>query len=127
VIFEVDYADVSDRIIVTNKKSIWGKSVFGDMFITRNINESIPYVIGRRGRNIRFKVSCNYFLDGEVNTYAELAGYANKTNGLLVYVADVNKYYLYYDRVWTEMPIEDMNQRMKLYQINGDYEIRGKR
>lgn len=127
ITFEVDYADVSDKFTIVNKKSIWGVSRFGDRFITRNINESVPFVIGRRGRSIRFKLSCGYFVDGEVDTYTDLISYRGRTNNMLVYVVDEDAYYLYYDRDWTKFELEDLNQRMRIYQINGDYELRGKR
>ena len=134
VTFEVDYEDIRDRIVISNQISIWGKAVWGDRFITRNINESLPFVIGRRGRNIRFKISNGYEKDGEIATILDvdnnvnnLDNYPGKKDGTLVYVIDESRYYLYIKREWLYIPSEEMNQRMKIYQINGDYELRGKR
>jgi len=127
VVFEIDYSDVADRVIVTNKVSVWGKAEWGDRFITRNINESLPFVIGRRGRTLRFKFSCNYEVDGAVATALDLEHYLGKRDGLLVYVTGEAKYYLYVNGVWLGLTSIDLNQRMRIYQVNGDYELRGKR
>jgi hypothetical protein len=127
VLFEIDYDDVHSRAVIKNRISVWGKTTFGERFINRNINESMPFIIGRRGRNIRFKLSCSYYKDGEVATYGDLEHYLGKKDGLLVKVLDVNKYYLYMDGEWLLTEDYDLNQRMKIYQINGDYELRGKR
>ncbi len=127
ITFEIDYDDVSDRVVVSNQMSVYGKAKWGDRYITRNISESLPFVIGRRGRSIRFKLSCSYNKDGEVATYADLEFYLGKKNGLLVYVTGESKYYLYEDGAWQEITIEGLNQRMKIFQVNGDYEMRGKR
>jgi len=126
VTFEIDYADVRDRVIVSNQLSVWGVSKFGDRYITKNINESLPFVIGRRGRNIRIKITNNYPLDGTVEAYEDLANYLGKKDGILVKLS-TGEYYLYMDYEWIEIPYENLNQRMKVYQINGDFEMRGKR
>ena len=126
VTFEVDYAEMRDRAIVSNQISIWGKSIWGDRFINNNINESIPFVIGRRGRNIRIKVTNGYELDGVVEDYSYLENYPEKKDGLLVRLEN-GENYLYMNREWLFLKGEELNQRMKLYQINGDYELRGKR
>ena len=127
VIFEIDYSDVKDRVVVTNQISVWGKSRWGDRLITRNIVDSIPFIIGRRGRTIRFKIFCGYDVHGEVDTHADLEYYIGRIDGVLVKVLDEDRHYLYMNREWLLMDSEDLNQRMKLYQINGDYEMRGKR
>ncbi|RJE47677.1 hypothetical protein A7K50_03245 [Dehalobacter sp. MCB1] len=128
VLFEIDYIDVVDRLIISNQISQFGKAIWGDSrFITRNIAESLPFIIGRRGRNIRFKLSCSYDVDGEVDFYSDLTAYTGKVDGLLVYVADEDCYYLYIDGQWLAQSLYDLEQRMKFYQINGDYEKRGKR
>jgi len=126
VTFEIDYASINERAIISNQISRWGISVFGDRYIVKNINESLPFVIGRRGRNIRIKVTNGYPLDGTVDEYIDLENYPAKREGLLVKV-NPDSYYLYVDRVWTLLDYAALNQRMKLYQINGDYEMRGKR
>lgn len=127
ITFEIDYDDVENSVSINNKMSIWGESVWGDRFITRNINASEMFVIGRRGRNAKIKIRINYDLSGEVSTYADLANYLNKANGMLVYVIDTSTYYLYDDYIWHEMSSDKLNQRMKMYELNGTYEFRGKR
>lgn len=127
VLFEVDYTDLKERIIVSNQIAVWGKSIWGDRFVTRNISESVPFVLGRRGRNIRIKISCGEYVHGEVATQADLITYLGRRNGILVKTLDENKYFLYMNGNWTEIPYTLLNQRMKIYQINGDYELRGKR
>jgi hypothetical protein len=127
VTFEIDYDDVKNRIIIQNQISLWGHMNWGDRFITRNIIESIPFIIGRRGRNIKFKLSCSYDTYTDVMTYSDLNDVTPKHDGLLVYVINDDKFYLYMDRQWNEIELTSLNQRMKVYQINGDYEMRGKR
>jgi len=127
VTFEIDYADVKDRVVIENQIARWGYSKYGDRFINREINESVPFSIGRRGRSIRFKITNNYDLDGTVDTYADLENYPRKREGLLVKVKDEDLYYLYRNRTWTPIESEQLNQRMKIFQINGDFEMRGKR
>lgn len=126
VTFEVDYADVKNRAILSNQISKWGVARFGDRYITRNINESLPFVIGQRGRNIRFKITNNHNLDSIVESYSDLENYPEKREGLLVKLS-TGEYYLYTNREWTLLDSEATNQRMKVYQVNGDYEMRGKR
>lgn len=126
VTFEIDYADVKDRVVISNQVSRWGFAKFGDRFISRRINESVPFSIGRRGRSIRFKITNNYDLDGVVDSYEELENYPAKREGLLVKLSS-GGYYLYRNREWVLLEDKELNQRMKIYQINGDYELRGKR
>ena len=127
VLFEVDYSDLRERIIVSNQISAWGRSKWGDRFITRNISDSLPFVIGRRGRNIRIKLSCGEYIHGEVQTVEDLNTYLGRRNGVLVKILSTEQYFLYMNKEWIEIFPGDLNQRMKVYQINGDYELRGKR
>lgn len=125
--FEVDYVDVDDSVVINNQIAIWGRSRFGERFITRNINASLPFVIGRRARGIRFTFSNSYDVDGVVDTLSELETYQGKTEGLLVECNETNAYHLYTGGAWKQLEEEDYNQAMRMYQVNGDYEIRGKR
>lgn len=127
LVFEIDYQDVKERVVIENTLSVWGKSKWGDRWVNRIINESIPFQIGRRGRNIRFKFSNGYFPDGEVETKEDLADYVGRIEGVLVYVIEEEKFYLYTNKEWVLMSEDDLNQRMKIHQINGEYELRGKR
>lgn len=125
--FEVDYDDVKGIIEIANEMSIWGKSKWGDRYINRNINASFPTVIGRRGRNIKIKIHNCYYSNGDVETYDDLQYYIGRGEGVVVKVIDENAYYLYNNGNWEELKHDKMNQQMKLYEINGDYEFRGKR
>jgi len=127
VLFEIDYSDVANRVSIKNQIAIWGKSHFGDRFITRAINETVPIIIGRRGRNIKFKISNGYYTDGEVDTVEDLEYYVGRGEGILVKVLEGNRYFLYTNRIWVEQFAVDLNQRMKIYKVNGDYELRGRR
>jgi len=124
---EIDYADVTDTYYVKSQKTVWGEAVWGDRFIDRNIVASLPLAIYKRGRVLRFKISNGYFLQTTVNTIADLSTVPNKKQGLLVKVLEDNNYYLYFDYNWKIVTEPDLNQRFKIYQINCDYEMRGKR
>lgn len=78
VSFEVDYEDIENIETVKNQISRWGSAVFGDRFITRNINKSLPININRRGRLISF-----------------------------IFANDV------------------VDESMRVYEVNGEYELRG--
>lgn len=130
VVFEIDYVDVKDIFLVSNQISTFGETVWGARFITRNIVESLPLIIGRRGRNLRFKISNGYYIDGSVDWITDLANYPGKKDGTLVEVLVNTTYgdaglYLLTKGDWVLQ--EDLNQKMKIYQVNGDYELRGKR
>lgn len=127
VTFEIDYVDVKDEVIISNQIAIFGKSVFGDRFITRNINQSLPFVIGRRGRAIRFTFTNGFFLNEPVETRSHLETHTNKREGAITLIKDENVYALYKNRAWQDISTDDINQGMKVYQVNGDYEYRGKR
>lgn len=127
VTFEIDYADVNSDIKIANQISVWGRSVFGGRFITRNINASVPFVLGRRGRNLRFTISNGYFLQGNVDLFAELETYVNPKIGQMVWVEETLSHYVYENGRWEQLLPEDLNQPMRVYQVNGEYEFRGKR
>lgn len=124
--FDVDYVRVDNRAFIENQVSRWGSAVFGDRFIMRNIVMSNPFIVGRRGRTIRFRFTNCYDADGSVETHDDLRTYVGRKDDILVYVEDEDSYYLYYEREWHKMTDEDLNQPMRLYQISGEYEFRGK-
>lgn len=66
--FEVDYEDIENVETVKNQISRWGSAVFGDRFITRNINKSLPININRRGRLISF-IFANDIVDESMRVY----------------------------------------------------------
>lgn len=125
--FEIDYSDVTNHIAIKSQISIWGIARFGDVFINKNINESSPIMIIRRGRNISFKLRNGYFITDTLSTVDDLNTYVDKSEGVLVRIEADNLYYLYTNGDWKLMEDKDLNQRMKVYQINGTYELRDKR
>ena len=100
--------------------------VWGARFIRSNIVASLPFVLGRRGRNIKIRLENGWYITGEIVTLSDLESFQKKNNNL-VKVLDINKYYLFTNDEWIEKPYYELNQSMKIYQINGDYEMRGKR
>ena len=52
---------------------------------------------------------------------------AIEENNTLIKINDIDKYYLFLNNEWEEILYTELNQTMKVYQINGDYEMRGKR
>lgn len=127
IMFEIDYVDVAGKEMLTNQIAVWGRAKWGDRFITRNIVASLPITIGRRGRTISFKFSNGYTPIDTVADLVELESYLGKKEGMLIYVTNEGKYYLYTNFDWVSKEINEFNQAMKLYQVNGDYELRGKR
>lgn len=127
ILYEIDYSDVKNRILVQQQLSIWGKSVFGDRFINRNVAETLPLTIGQRGRNLCFKFTNGYNIADEVLNVEDLEAVLGKKEGLLIKVTSTDELYLYTNYAWKKLTIEDIDQRMKIYQVNGDYELRGKR
>lgn len=59
ITFEIDYADVKNKFSAQNSMSIFGQTFFGDLFINKDIVESLPSRIGRRGRTISMKIQNN--------------------------------------------------------------------
>lgn len=128
VTFEIDYADVKSAEVIENMISIWGISEFGDRFADRNIKSSIPVMIGRRARFLRFKVSNGYrTVDFDVDRVEDLQSVQRKFYYMTVYVKETDSYYYYKRGVWTELDEQQVNQPMLVYQINGEYEMKGKR
>lgn len=127
VTFEIDYIDVKDEVMLKNQISVWGKAKFGDKFITRRINESIPFVIGRHGRSIRFTFTNGYILGAPVNSRSELDAYESKRESTIVLIKNESLYVRYTNGKWEDVDFAWINQGMKIYQMNGDYEYRGKR
>lgn len=125
--FMIDYSNVEGQYTITNQTSIWGKTLWGEMFINRTISSSLPFFIGRRGRNIAFRFSNIFNLSGEVATFVDLATVAGKFEGMTVYVIDEDRYYNYENYNWVEIPPTRLNQVMKIREVVGQYEVRGKR
>lgn len=111
-----------------------------------NVAYSIPFRINKKGKNIRFTFVNGITHIGEVELYTQLQTYP-KLDGSLVYVKAEDKYYLYrygsanlttvcgeYDwdciiksMGWVEVGNVEINQPMKVYQVNFKYKLSGGR
>ena len=127
VTFELDYSNVEMDIVISNEIARWGTTTFGNRFISRSVNASEHFVVGRRARGLKFKLRNGYRLKGTVSDRAELI----KNQGLkdfdTFFVESESVYYAYKDGSFIALDISDYNQPMKVYQVNGEYEFRGKR
>ena len=125
---EIDYIDASNEFHVESVVTLWGKAKFGEKFINRNITASLPLWISRRGRTIRFTIMNGYVYEGYVNTLADRDNWPDKYTGMVLYVLSNITFYLYNDdREWEVLDNSQMNQRMKIHQLNIDFETRGAR
>lgn len=132
--FEIDYNDVGGTFASTSKLSVFGKSSFGDKFINRNITSSNPITIGQRGRTMSIVVYNGYEHGNDVENLSGLSGYIGAKEGLVVFVKNATlpdnsytKYFLFTKFNWVQVKKDDLNQPFKLYEINGQYQFRGKR
>lgn len=126
--FEIDYQSITVQNVIKNQMSRWGISEWGDQFIGRNINFSRPIYVGRRGRYICFSLSNGWDVQERVHSVGHLEEVREKKNNeSLCYVELEKAYYLYKNYEWVRMEEEDLNQSMCIYEINGDYGLRGKR
>lgn len=125
--FEIDYMDVNDRFLVRNMISRFGTSRFGDRFISRTINFSAPFILGRRGRLLRFTFQNGYFYKGTVSTPADLVNVGYVANNDMYYVTSDGLFHVFDDNAWMTFTREELNQPMRIYNITGTYELRGRR
>lgn len=125
--FEIDYVNIRDIPVIKSQLSLWGVAKFGDRFITRNIAPSLPIPIGRRGRVIRFMFGNGYTVDGIFDTYQDILDMEEYIKDEIYFVKDEKKCYIYNGVRWVQMSDEELYQPMRIYEINGDYEVRSKR
>jgi len=127
VTFELDHADMRGTMVIENKLSVWGKSKFGDRFVDRNINASLPFMIGRRARSMRIRFASGYRVSGTVALVSDLDSVSGKLNYVTYYVTETASYHYYLDGVWTNLSSNEIKQPLRVYEINGEYKIKGKR
>lgn len=131
----IDYYDTNDKYVIENRVSRWGNLMWGDRYISRNIKESQPFRINRRGRRIQFVLFNGYNLNDEVMWLGNLYNYPNKKDGTVVYVINEDKYFIYnslstnlYHKNtgigWELIDEKEFNQPMKFYEITCNYEMR---
>lgn len=125
---EVDYLDVDSVLTVTNNTSRWGVARFGDRFINRVMNVSQPLQIGRRARQLRLKFYNGYGVSVTVDNEVDLVDVQGKFHNMLAHVKNGNTFHLYQTGGdWLKVESDDYNQPMRIYEISGEYELRGKR
>ena len=123
--FEVDYVDIVKTNTIESELSRWGEAVFGDMFNMYNIFASYPIIIGQRGRVIRITFANGVAVHSIVPTNELLP--LSVPEDTYCKVIDVDKFYRYNGYSWDEVNNEKIFQPLKVYEINGEYEFRGRR
>lgn len=125
--FEVDYRDSNLEMLASTQRSIWGISKYGDAFVTRDVNYTQPFFLGERGRRMRITFSNGYYLTDSVTNIDAVNNYPGKVEGMLLKETDTGGYWAWENDGWIAKTSDDLNQPMRVYSINGLYEIRGKR
>lgn len=127
--FELDYADINGSIVIPNEVAKWGVARFGDKYLAREINPSLPFTIGRRARTMKIRMTNGYTIKGTLTEYTDLALVKGMRQDDVYKVTIGGKYYVYNESTssWDELSTTKFNQPMRVYQINGEYELRGKR
>lgn len=132
IVFEIDYEDIAVNFRFVNQISRWGQAKWGDRFATRNINKSVPIYVGRRGRLLKIKIRNGYNVTKFYDTVASMQSEIH-TIGTCSYVSENQKHYIVvFDEdvnmlVWKELDDNDINQPIKLYNIEMEYSLRGRR
>jgi len=125
--YEIDYIDINQIADIANQISMWGRALWGDRFITRNISPSLPINIGRRGRKMRIIIMNGDKIRASVNTYSDLLTFVNPVANDVFQVLSDGKLYRYNLSIFTLLNSVDTFQPLKIYEINGEYTIKGKR
>lgn len=126
--FQLDFNDIQGQINIPNEVARFGTARFGDRYSAKAMNTSLPFTIGRRARNIKIRLANGYTVIGTVADVASLP-----TVGLndedTYFVTATSQYATWddYNRTWVYNTASGLNQPMRVYQINGEYELRGKR
>jgi hypothetical protein len=129
VSFELDYADVAYSFSIANQVAKWGISKWGDKYSARPVNPSLPFTIGRRARTIKMRFANGMNVKGTYTNRSELDTINIKENEDTYYVSSEDLYYSYdaLNSVWVSFTLAKLAQPMRVLQINGEYELRGKR
>lgn len=128
VTFDVDYRKTRMATDIVSNISRYGRSKYGDRYIANDIFVSTPYMVHQRGRFIRIVYENSYDLHQTVYSVDELTTIEDiRPNETMVYVELDDQYYVYELGGWKKITIDDLNQPMRVYQINGDYQLRGRR
>lgn len=124
--FQVDYFNTERVTTLQTKFSVWGESVYGDLFITRAINQSSPFMIFQRGRQIRVTFKNAEFINQKVDTEEELELIQGIYDGMLVQVGE-DRLFRHENFDWIETNANYYNENMSILQLSGEYEFKWKR
>jgi hypothetical protein len=129
--------------IISYKPSKWGETLWGDELVNYDVIRSVSHRINKRGRNIRFRFTNGYKVTGTVDLPGELYSYPNKVDGTLIYVwLDESIYFFHHSQIdssitggtldeqlkamgWRKLTLNQLNQPMRIHQINFNYEEKG--
>lgn len=125
--FEVDYNDVDRSVDVSTNFSIYGKTRWGERYINREISTSLPFMIYRRGRQIRITFSNGEWINKEVANVSDLENILGIYDGMLIKVLADGKIYVNDEGAWRIAEEGEYNQGMCVLQLNGEYETKWKR
>jgi hypothetical protein len=131
--YEIDYVDIFQIATIVNKMGRWGVAKWGDRFITRNICPSLPITIGRRGRKIRFIFSNGEAVTEKFSSYTDMVNMVHPVHMNLYQVKESpivqspSTFYRYALGEYTVVPQIDLYQPMKIYELNGEFSVKGKR
>jgi hypothetical protein len=127
--FELDYSDINGHVIIPSAVARWGVAKYGDKYNIRDVNPSLPFTVGRRARSIKIRFANGFDMKGVVATVSDLNKIVAPSDEDMYHVTSDNGYYAF-DRstvTWVKYSDAQMNQPMRVYQINGEYELRGRR
>lgn len=127
ILFELDYDQINFELNIESKVPRWGDAVFGNKFIVSDIPSSNNLPIGRRGRVIRITAQNGRDVTDTVSTFSELTSVVVTDLEQLAYVEDENAFYESDGAVWSEVPLADLNQPMKVYEYSIQYQNRSRR
>lgn len=127
VSFEVDYETVDSDVVIDNQLAVWGSTRWGDVLYENEVNTTHPFTIGRRARNIKIQYSNGYRYLGEYADMVAMNAIIRKERFMACLNQSDNQLYSWDGDAWVLIQLKDYNQPIRIYQINGEYELRGKR
>lgn len=125
--YEIDYVDVMQISTIANQIGRWGKAKFGERFLTRNISPSLPITIGRRGRKLRIIIMSGEYIKETVPTFTDLEKILVPVYKSLYRTSDTGIFYRYAFGEFTIVPTDELYQPLRVYEINGEFTVKGKR
>lgn len=122
--YNVDYFKLKKYIQPFDGESTWGKTIFGDRFKSKLLEQFSRYDLYLRGKQIQFSITPGYIADKELATYDELATELPGKDKI-VYCLDVGLYYGYNieNHEWVQLTSPDDFYSYRITNISGEYEI----